>query len=249
MVNPYPVPIRDSTSNAMYNQESAMTPRRLAQWALSLMLASAILQGCREPGSDPTSPTPHFKRGGGANKDRSVLVTITGGLVTGPNLTVVAEDNGRRTLIDDIGGADLQLTLTQAAAIDEITNPANPICEFRGADGSLADKQATIASLMGPRLRGSVAVNKRDHRGSVGYNSTESGGPWLTLGINTQTGQIEDRAAIDFLGTDPDDPTALRKYRFVAGTGIWRTFVDGTGFDLICTNQDEFVVVVDPNVP
>lgn len=237
-----------------------MTTRRLAPWALSLMLASAFLQGCGEPGSDPTSPTPQLKPGGGGNKggenkNRPVLVTITGGLVTGPNLTVVNEDNGRRTLIGDIGGADLQLTLTQAAAIDELTNPANPICEFRTADGvpvedkPLADKQATIASFIGPRLRGSVAVNKRDNRGSVGYNSTESGGPWLTLGINTQTGQSEDRAAIDYLGTDPDDPTALRKYKFVAGTGIWRTFVDGTGFDLICTNQDEFVVVVDPNVP
>jgi len=205
--------------------------------------------------ADETSAVFHHRPGHGGGGDsgpqgsRAVEVTISGGLVTGPNLTEIAEENKRRMLIDDIGGALLQLTNTHAAAVDELTNPDNPICEFRPADGPAAAKQALVDGLLGPRLRGSLNINKFDARGTIGYNSTASGGPWLTLGINTQTGQLEDRAAIDYQGTDPLDAASERRFLFQAGTGIWRTLTDdGSGGlqDLICVNQDEFLAVVVP---
>lgn len=210
-----------------------------------------------QPADDATALYHHRPdHGGGGDSgpkgSRGVEVTITGGLVTGPNLTEITEENKRRMLIDDIGGAVLQLTQTHAAATDELTNPDNPICEFRPADGPMEVKQRLVDGLLGPRVRGSLNINKFDARGTIGYNSTASGGPWLTLGINTQTGQLEDRAAIDYQGTDPLDAASERRFLFQAETGIWRTLTDdGAGGlqDLICVNQDEFLAVVTPLAP
>lgn len=216
---------------------------------------------------DNSTPLAHHRpdhAGGGGGNDGSdggpkggqpVIVTVTGGLVTGPNLTEIVEENKRRMILEMAGTpedptpdtVDLMLTATQAEAADAMTNPNNPVCEFRPPDAPLASKQLLVDGLVGQRIRGSVHVNHHDDRGSVGYNSTESGGPWLTLGINTQTGTIEDRAELDYLGTDPEDASSLRKFRFVPGTGIWRTLTEGV--DLICWNQDEFTVEVDPDVP
>lgn len=201
----------------------------------------------------------HAGGGGGGNDSgpkgsQQILLTITGGIVTGPNLTQISEENNRRMRIEDIGGANLVLTNTHAAAVDELTNPANPACEFRPADGPLAVKQALVDGLQGPRLGGLLNINKRDDRGIIAYNSTASGGPWLTLGFNTQTGKVEDRAAIDYQGTDPTDASSERRYLFQAGTGIWRTLIPdadpaGDPQDLICVNQDDFLAVVVPVAP
>ena len=192
---------------------------------------------------------------GGPRGNQQVTVEITGGLETGPNLKEVTEERKRRLLIDNIAGDQLVylvLENTYAAAVDELTHPENPICEFRPADGAQAAKEELVAGLQVPRVRGSLAINHHDDRGSIGYNSTASGGPWLTLGINTQTGTIEDRAAIDYQGTDPLNASSERRFLFQAGTGIWRTLTDdGSGglLDLICVNQDEFLAVVVPVTP
>lgn len=190
---------------------------------------------------------------GGPKGSQPIILTITGGLVTGPNLTEIAEENNRRLRIENIGGADFVLTNTHAAAVDELSNPANPICEFRPADGPLAAKEDLVAGLLTSRVGGLLNINKRDDRGIIAYNNADSGGPWLTLGFNTQTGKIEDRAAIDYQGTNPEDASSVRKYLFQAETGIWRTLIPGDGSeplqDLICTNQDAFLAVVEPVAP
>lgn len=192
--------------------------------------------------------------GGGPKGSQPVLLTITGGIVAGPNLTEISEENNRRMRIEDIGGASFVLTDTHAAAVDELTNPANPICEFRPADGPMAVKQALVDGLQSPRQGGILNINKRDDRGIIAYNSPEYGAPWLTMGFNTQTGKLEDRAALDYQGTDPEDASLERRYLFQAGTGIWRTLIanadpSGDVQDLICVNQDEFLAVVVPVAP
>ena len=179
--------------------------------------------------------------GGGGSKDPQVTLTVTGGIEVGPETASLSEDNPRRITIE-MDGADLLLPNTSAAAWDEITNPANPICEFRPADQPLAQKELLAGSFTGARTGGSIRVYKKDGRGTIPYNNTTSGGPWLSLGFNTQT-EGQAGALVDYQGTDPQDETSTRRFAFSGG--VWRTLVHNEG-DLVCQNQDTWLVVIEP---
>jgi hypothetical protein len=178
---------------------------------------------------------------GGGSGDPQVTLTVTGAIVVGPELATLSEDNPRRITIE-MAGADLLLPNTSAAAWDEITNPSNPICEFRPADMPLATKQYLAGAFVGARTGGSIRVYKKDGYGTIPYNNTASGGPWLSLGFNTQTDEFAG-ATVDYQGTDPQDATSTRRFAFSGG--IWRTLVNGST-DLVCQNQDAWLVVIEP---
>lgn len=181
--------------------------------------------------------------GGGDGEDPQATLTVTGGIEAGPTQTSISEDNPRRITIE-MEVANLLLPNTSAAAQDEITNPANPICEFRPADMPLATKQILAGAFVGERTGGIIRVYKKDSYGTIPYNNTTSGGPWLSLGFNTQTEGFAG-ALVDFQGTDPQDETATRRFAFQAGTGVWRTLVADAG-DLVCQNQDGWLAVLEP---
>lgn len=178
---------------------------------------------------------------GGGKADPQVTLTVTGAIEVGPETATISGDNPRSITIE-MDGANLLLPLTSAAASDEITNPDNPVCEFRPADMPLETKQYLAGAFTGARTGGSIHVYKKDGYGTLPYNNTTSGGPWLSLGFNTQTDEFAG-APVDFQGTDPNDASSTRRFAFSGG--IWRTLVDG-GTDLVCWNQDEWLVVIDP---
>jgi len=166
---------------------------------------------------------------------------VTGGIEVGPETATLSEDNPRRITIE-MDGANLILPNTSAAALDEITNPANPVCEFRPADMPLATKEVLAGAFAGARTGGSIRVYKKDDYGTIPYNNTTSGGPWLSLGFNTQTDGFAG-APVDYQGTDPQDETSTRQFAFSGG--VWRTLVADEG-DLVCENQDAWLVVIEP---
>lgn len=226
------------------------------RWIASTLAGFAALAlGCdqastTDPVSLETATLDHHRpdHGGGpsgggdtGSGDPVVTLTVTGGIETGPKQTTLPEDNRRRITIE-LNGADLLLPNTAAAALDEITNPANPICEFRPADMPLATKQLLAGAFVGARTGGTMRIYKKDNTGDVSFNNTTSGGPWLSLGFNTQT-EAPAGALVDYQGTDPQDETSTRRFAFQGGD--WRTLVDGST-DLVCENQDTWEVVIEP---
>jgi hypothetical protein len=184
--------------------------------------------------------------GGGGGEDppaAGVILTMTGAVVTGPVSTTI--DEKKRRLWVDIPSAQFAMVATNAAAVDEISNPSNPICEYRPASMPEDTKQALADELLANRGDGGFVVNKFEDKGQVVYNQSSDGRLWMSWGFNTQT-DGQQAANVTYEGTDKQNADAIRNFELTGG--VIRVLDPDIG-DLVCSVQDTLLAVVEPEIP
>lgn len=183
---------------------------------------------------------------GGGGEDpppAGFTLTMTGGIVTGPVSTTI--DEKKRRLWVNIPSAQFAMAATYAAAMDEISDPSNPVCEYRPASMAVATKEALASELVAERGEGAFVVNKFEDKGQVVYNQPTDNRHWASWGFNTQT-EGQQAANVTYDDTDKQDASSIRHFRL--NGGVIRVLDPDIG-DLVCNVQDEMLAVVSPGTP
>jgi len=212
----------------------------------ALLVTAFVAFGCDgTPVQGPESaPTANKGRGNGGGSGSGGTGTfdldLTGGL-QGTSLGITLLDDRKQRVWAPFDNATWNAALTHAAADLERTDPAaSDVCSFVPSWDEVDDatKQELVSWLLAGNVFGSMSVQKVDGRGNI---TAGPDGEWMSLGNDPDTrGQEDHRAFVDDggSGSDWDDPSATRVFRF---TGGWfRLLADGGG--LKCENQGDVIV-------
>lgn len=235
------------------------------------VLAAAVLAACSGDVPDPVSPgitdarTLSFARdkcspwpeckNGDEEPDpgAATQLQLTEGMV-GFGAVSVDKDNGKSLVVNGAFDVTLDMTGTQAAAVDAAkrADGDNGICRFDPAGMSDAEKQRLADGLTATHGAARMDIDKRAATGSIRFEADDALGTiWTSLGFNTGEGHV----SVDYEGTDPNDASQPRHFRFATGApgaGAIRLVIRlGSGpddpiGDLTCFHIEEVLAVVTP---
>lgn len=212
----------------------------------ALFVAALVAFGCdgtlvQGPENAPAANKGRGNGGGsGSGGSGSFDLALTGGL-QGTSAGVTLLDDRKQRVWAPFDNATWNAALTHAAADLERTDPAaSDVCYFVPSYEEVDDatKQELVSWFLAGNVSGSLSVQKVDGRGNI---SAGPDGEWMSLGNDPDTrGQVDHRAFVDDggSGSDWNDPSATRVFRFTGGT--FRLLSDGGG--LKCENQGDVIV-------